>query len=85
MSGNEISVTRPRLKLVPRQLGTSLGNTSTLRFALEMAKQRQSNWRLEDLHELEQYGLAADLESTNITGLGQSQDFEAFNMRYTPL
>lgn len=48
-----------------------------------------SHWRLEDLQDLEQYGLAAELESTKIEGtqsseMGQQQeqDFEAYNMRF---
>ena len=39
-----------------------------------------SRWKLEDLHDLEQVGLAAELESTNLDG--QQADFEAYNMRY---
>lgn len=39
------------------------------------------DWKLDDLQELEQqYGLAAELESTNLSGLGRSEDFEAYNM-----
>jgi len=42
-----------------------------------------SRWKLEDLHDLEQVGLAAELESTNLGDLGgQQTDFEAYNMRY---
>ena len=37
-----------------------------------------SSWKLDDL---EQVGLAAELESTNLGSLQQS-DFEAYNMRW---
>ena len=49
----------------------------------------KSHWRLEDLQDLEQYGLAAELESTKLestqnSDMGQQheQDFEAYNMRF---
>lgn len=50
----------------------------------------KNHWRIEDLQDLEQYGLAAELESTKIDEGAQSsevgqqheQEFEAYNMRY---
>ena len=49
---------------------------------------KSSSWRMEDLHDLEQYGLAAELESTNLEGPAEAagasrqreRDFGAYNM-----
>lgn len=49
---------------------------------------KSSSWRLEDLQDLEQYGLAAELESTNLEGPAEAvgaggqreRDFGAYNM-----
>lgn len=61
--------------------------TSSAHFLI-MAVAKSSSWRMEDLQDLEQYGLAAELESTNLEGpaeaagaRGQTErDFGAYNM-----
>ena len=53
-----------------------------------MAVAKSSSWRMEDLQDLEQYGLAAELESTNLEGPAEAagaggqreRDFGAYNM-----
>ena len=57
-----------------------------------MAVAKSSSWRMEDLQDLEQYGLAAELESTNLEGPAEAgasgqqpdRDFGAYNMTYVP-